>query len=586
MKSAGKFKSASEGAFQRTFQHIGAKDAWSLQGLLFFYYTVAIVSFLTDSVYLQRFDPTWIIVSAAGFLPPTTIALAYKFLYLDRAPDKSRPVLNLIVAALIGASRNLSVGIFAFWASLDMSQLWLFRFVGGSVLGICIFVVWSMTQGTTSDYRAALRSLESLQSNLAATREEMPEILQEINESLQARIRASVLPQLESISNSLGVTRSGEVAIGQLRKTLEEQIRPLLNEIANEAPAPFQERNISDLERIKATLPNRFVLYTSMSVIGTSIIQSIGYGFWLTLIHGPKGFQESLIAMSIYGVTFFSLKQLVPRRMEFSKLAATTIILLAAFAASLATVLYLSTLNLSQITFLVIVGITLFTGLVAPVILAHSSARVSKQTVIEENISQELRSIAKENSLFAQRVWVFRKRWLLVLHGTVQSALTAAVARLQSAKEIDGFTVQMVNQDLRRAHQALGNEGNSEIDFELSMDDLKNVWRGICEIEIEISERAKRALNRSSDSAFCVNEIVKEAISNAVRHGSARSAAIQIDRIENDLLEIEISNDGIAPKSMEEPGIGSNLLDEICLSWNLSGKSKRVVLNAKLPVRI
>ena len=84
MKSAGKFKSASEGAFQRTFQHIGAKDAWSLQGLLFFYYTVAIVSFLTDSVYLQRFDPTWIIVSAAGFLPPTTIALAYKFLYLDR----------------------------------------------------------------------------------------------------------------------------------------------------------------------------------------------------------------------------------------------------------------------------------------------------------------------------------------------------------------------------------------------------------------------------------------------------------------------------------------------------------------------
>lgn len=586
MKATGKFKGTSEGAFQRTFQHIGAKDAWSLSGLIFFYYTVAVISFLTDSVYLQRFDPTWIIVSAAGFLPPTAIAVAYKFLYLDQAPDKSRPVLNLIVAAIVGASRNLSVGLFGFWANLDMSQLWLFRFVGGAALGVCIFVVWSTSQGATSEYKAAFRSLATLQKRLATTREEMPEIIQEINEKLQLRTKASVIPQLESISIAIGESRSADSAIQQLRSTLENEIRPSLSEIGKDAPAPFEERNISDLVNIPATLPNRFLVFPAISILGSTLLQSMGYGFWLTLLHGLQGLLNALIAMLVYGFTFFALKQFIPRKTEFAKSTATLIIVIAALFSSLTTVWYLQSLELSEVTLWVLVGITIFTGTMAPVILAHTRVRIAKQKDIEHQISSELMAIAKENALFSQRIWVFRRRWLLVLHGTVQSALTAAVARLQTAKEVDGFVVEMVKQDIRRAQHALNSEGTPKLDFESSFAELENLWRGICNVSLEISERAKRALVRNSDSSFCVNEIAKEAISNAVRHGSATRVIVKIDRIEDDMLEIEITNDGIAPKTNDEPGLGTNFLDEICLKWSLGGKSRKVTLKAQLPVRV
>lgn len=586
MKATGKFKSASEGAFQRTFQHIGAKDAWSLQLLFFFLYTVSVISFLTDSVYLQSFDPTWFFVSAAACVPPIAIAVCYKVFYLKRAPEKNRPVLNLVIAALAGASRNLSVGLFALWTNLDLSQIWVFRFFGGIILGLGIFTIWALSQGTTSAYRSALRSLASLQSNLAATREEIPEILQEINERLQNRTRSAVLPQLELITKALGETRSGEVAIEHLRQTLENEIRPLLNSIANDAPEPFQERNIESLQKIKSSLPSKFKLYPALPVVSASVTQSIGYGFWLAFLYGPKGLVDSAIAILVYGFSLLAFKQLIPRNMEFSKGAATIIIFLASAAASLLTAVYLSTLNLPGLTFWVLAGVSVFSGILAPVILAHSSVRVARQNEIERGISRELRALAKENSLFAQKVWVFRKRWLLLLHGTVQSALTAAVARLQSAKDIDEFTVQMVNQDLKRAEQALNSEATAELNFELSIAELKNVWRGICDVRIEVSERAKRALLRNYDSAFCLNEIAKEAVSNAVRHGAAKSANIKIDRIEDDLLQVEIHNDGIAPRSKENPGIGSNMLDEICLRWSLSGKSKQVLLYAELPVRV
>jgi signal transduction histidine kinase len=143
----------------------------------------------------------------------------------------------------------------------------------------------------------------------------------------------------------------------------------------------------------------------------------------------------------------------------------------------------------------------------------------------------------------------------------------------------------MVNQDLRRATSAIESDQSSSLNLEESFRELQDVWSGICSVELKVSERAKRALARNSDTAFCVNEIAKEAISNAVRHGSAKSAVIEIDRLEDDLLRVDITNNGIPLRSQEKPGIGSEMLDEICLNWAIENVGKKVQLVANLPVR-
>lgn len=586
MKPLGIINNQREGALARTFRHIGARDAWSLQLLFFFLYTISLVSFLTDTVLLQSFDPRWFVVSGSAFLPPIALGFIFKKFYLNRRPEKSRPVLNLLVAGLIGASRNLSVGLFALWAKLDTLLLWEFRFVGGFAAGVAIFILWSISQGSTTEYASSLRSLSELQSSLAATRKEMPEMLLEVNEKLQDRTKASVLPQLDAISKALGETRSSESAISNLRATLKDHIRPILDEIAHEAPRPFQSRNIAELRKVKSALPDRYNVYESISIIAASLFQAIGYGFWLTYMFAEEGLIEALISIAIYGLTLWTIRFFIPRNKEFNKTTATLLTLMAGAVASSLTVVYLSTVGLTLIYFATMAGVSIFSGTLAPVILAHTNARHRRQREIETSISNELRIIAKENALFAQKVWVFRRRWLLVLHGTVQSALTAAVTRLQNATELDEFTVQMVNQDLQRAQTAINQDTSVEMDFDSAIQDLARVWGGICDISFEISERAKRALKKNSDSAFCVNEIAKEAISNAVRHGAASKATISIDRIEDDVLHIEITNDGISPRPNEKPGIGSSMLNEICMKWFLTTKSKRVCLVADLPVAI
>ncbi len=586
MQLVGFLNKRREGALRRTLSHLGSPDAYSIQLLVFFVYTLVVISFLTDGVLLQSFNPLWILVSGAGFIPPIAIGLVYKLLFLNRVQLKSRPFWNLAVAGLAGSSRNLSVGLFAMWAGLDNSQLWLFRFFGGMVVGVAIFSIWSLSQAATTAYTTSLRNYAALQRELSATREEMPELLSEVNEKLQSRAQKSVLPQLDAIAKALGQTRSGEVALGQLRSTMANEIRPLMDEIANEAPKPFPKRDIEQLRKVRATLPSRYKLYDSISIMGAAFTQSIGFGFWLTFFFAGQGLVTTAIEIGIYGISLWAFKQLVPRDREFKKSTATILTILMGAAASGLTVIYLATLEMTPLVYWSLTGISLFSGILAPVILAHTKARTERQREIESKIADELKVIAKENSIFAQRVWVFRKRWLLLLHGTVQSALTAASTRLQTAQEIDEFTIQMVKQDLHRAESAINSSNTASLNLDESIQELKLVWNGICDVTVQVSERAKRALQRNSDAAFCVNEIAKEAISNAVRHGSASTATIDIDRIEDDLIQIEVVNDGIASRAKERKGIGSSMLDEICLNWSLTNKSKLVYLSAELPIQL
>jgi two-component sensor histidine kinase len=544
-----------------------------------------VISFLTDSVLAQSFDPRWFLVNFLAFLPPIAIALAYRFLFLTALPDASRPILNLAVAGIAGSSRNVSVGVFANVLDIDVAQLWLFRVIGGMVIGIAIFLLWSIVQGTSSDYKSSLIRLSQIQTELSDARGEMPELLQEVNENLQSRTRSAVLPQLEEINRALGESRSSELAVQQLRETLENQVRPLMDEISANTPAPFPQRNIERLAKGRVELPTKFNVYEALPILGSSLAQSMGYGFWLTLLYGAAGAIQSLQAIIIFALTLFIARFFVPRDREHPRLVGATLVIVIAAIASSATVLYLATLSLPMIEFVAIAGLSVFGGILAPILNALNAARQKRRAEIEARISIDLLEIAKQNSFFAQRVWVFRRRWLLVLHGTVQSALTAAVNRLSNAKEVDEFTVQMVNQDLLRATSAIDSNQSNSLNLEESFKELHDVWSGICSVNVKISERAKRALTRNSDTAFCVNEIAKEAVSNAVRHGSAKSALIEIDRLEDDLLQVEITNDGIPLRSQEKPGIGSEMLDEICLNWALENSGKKVRLTANLPVR-
>lgn len=587
MQSVGSFETPRKQAFLRTIGYLGASSAWSLGFFLFYFYLLSLLSFLSDAVRTANFSPLWFLVSGSAFLPPLAIGLIYRFAFLARRPEKSRPVMNLVVAGLIGAARNLSVGVFASWANLESDHLWWFRFFGGTAMGVLAFAFWAVGNGSRIEYFASLRKLSEVQNRLLVTRKLMGEHLSVINDGLQERTRQALIPQLDSIRKLLGSFETTKDALEKLRSTITDQIRPMMVSISKEIPKPFQATDMASLKNISLKLPERFTLKDKIEVTYASLIELLGVAIWLAFFQESNVLVDILLLFGIYFVTLSALKLMLPRERMFSRKSATATVIVFASAASAANSIYIYYLNYPLSQFLMLTGFAFACGILGPLLLLQLGEVKDMRHKIEAQMRSDLQDIAKENALFAQKVWVFRKRWLLVLHGNVQSALTAALTRLQSAEKVTPVIVEMVKQDLQRAELAVNANLTDQLDLSQGLDEVRDVWSGICDLDYKISERAKRALSRNLDTAFCVNEIVKEAVSNAVRHGEASKASVEIDRIQDDLLTVLVTNDGKPVETNEDAaGIGTEMLDEICLSWELSSDRGQVKLSAKLPVKL
>lgn len=201
-------------------------------------------------------------------------------------------------------------------------------------------------------------------------------------------------------------------------------------------------------------------------------------------------------------------------------------------------------------------------------------------------VTRENNTLAREAALFEQQMWIARRNWSFVVHGTVQAALTAAITRLSSAEPLEQYQIDLVRQDLARAADALSKTPETEVDLPVALGNLQTTWKGICEIKFEISERANRSLQRDANARMCVNEICKEAVSNAVRHGEAKAMTIAIDRSADELLIIDASNTGRPVAANIRQGVGSAMLDDLTVQWSLTNNRAlgRTVLQAKLPL--
>jgi hypothetical protein len=193
---------------------------------------------------------------------------------------------------------------------------------------------------------------------------------------------------------------------------------------------------------------------------------------------------------------------------------------------------------------------------------------------------------ARQLALLDQAVWVARRHWSYLVHGTVQGALTVALSRLQLAEKITPELVAQVLSDVERAKSALEDNQDFGQQWATVLPQISQTWDGVCELKHEISAAANRVLEETPAASTCVTEIVKELVSNAFRHGKANQVSIQISLDEiGDLYLVSINN-GLSVAEDRLQGIGSEMFDELTSSWSWKNTPKGPRLTAVVPVSI
>jgi hypothetical protein len=178
------------------------------------------------------------------------------------------------------------------------------------------------------------------------------------------------------------------------------------------------------------------------------------------------------------------------------------------------------------------------------------------------------REIQIHNSRLRQELWFLKKRYSWFLHGPIQSLLLSAAVQL-SSRPVTQANLDYVKETISEAQRLLDSDPLHQSDLREVLTQCRDLWVRNCAIQFELPEDLEHRLRESPNSALAVGvaEVSREAIGNAVRHGNATNIDLQFALDDHDIIHVEISNNGAAIPDDASPGLGSELLDDVCLDW-------------------
>lgn len=193
--------------------------------------------------------------------------------------------------------------------------------------------------------------------------------------------------------------------------------------------------------------------------------------------------------------------------------------------------------------------------------------RIQENTEAANAINQE---IAHNISVVRQRLWYIHKRLSRQIHGGLQGELQGMALQLANNKEVrpEGLTAF-----LDELNFGLLNEGFKEKSPEISeyLEELQEFWQGITAITYEVSVDTSKHISSNAILLECMNEVVREAVNNAIKHASASKISITISELKGNLITLEVVNDvkKLESSASSDKGLGSKIYGEICQSWKL-----------------
>lgn len=571
----------------KSLKSLGRKQIWGWPLFWFampFYFLLSLAFdvFLNNSWRIE-----WLVIAIITYLAAAIVAVLLKSVFVDRIFSRRGTwIANIIIFAVVGAFKNCLVGLLSLEFGLVSQIDWLFRIYGGASLAFGVLISFVYVLGARVEHNGIMAELASTRAKLVALRSQAQNVLAAERNSLLKQTQDTILPRLDEIQRSLLSNSERVAVVDELRALVNQQVRPLSESLSKSAenlgsisvaPSPIMRthRFLQDRQQLKALIrPAAMSLFV---VAGNWAIAFIVLGAEAA----PWALVYSLPVLALIAIA----KALVPARSRVNPGAAILILVLIGFNASHAIYWQLKEFshNFQQDLLLLLVVSNVIACMIG---FAYSKSVDLDRIEAVVQVTRENNSLAREAALFEQQMWIARRNWSFVVHGTVQAALTAAITRLSSAEPLEQYQIDLVRQDLARAADALSKTPETEVDLPVALGNLQTTWKGICDIKFEISERANRSLQRDANARMCVNEICKEAVSNAVRHGEAKAMTIAIDRSADELLIIDAANTGRPVAADIKQGIGSAMLDDLTVEWSLTNNRAlgRTVLQAKLPL--
>ena len=233
-------------------------------------------------------------------------------------------------------------------------------------------------------------------------------------------------------------------------------------------------------------------------------------------------------------------------------------------------------------------GIDLASAIAIALPIAISHTVLGYFIYLNAATQDQIRSLAQINTelgdlVAAQRreLWAQQSRLSWVVHGPIQSAIVSASAEINQGPISEGQRESILHR-LQDAIAALNRSAHNTIDLSVAISELITVWSRVCQITTHIDPVIVEQVDPSASEFESVVELVREALSNAIRHGLAKKVGISIRQPSTGHIVVCVTNDGQAPNPSATKGLGTELFDQVASNWSLTSENGQTNFTAQM----
>ena len=484
-------------------------------------------------------------------------------------------LLGLMIIGLIRGALIFSLGLY-----MDLvppSDL-TYRLVGGPIFVVTVYLTGNAVVESYLSYRSSLSKLESEQALLANLRAGYKSDIAAATQKQKARVRelvATPIWELQKILEKAPTKEHIRNALVQLNAIANDVVRPVAHQLLDTGSITTTPSNpaarlrvIGRVDTAKA-LPLWFFLVMTFSVGLNSQVALLGPlpGFALVVI----AVAPAMLAMILFQR---ALPQLAPRPLVFLIAVASAGLALGSLGGYLGILLGLTQTS----AFWWQAGT--YTLIAATFTSSFGLARLGWARALDR-LGEAIEESKVLNSQLRRQLWLGNKALALELHGPIQSNLTALASAIASGeipdrKKLEAF-LEKINASLSRIQNSDYLDGAG---FDSLVAELRELWEGTLNINVELSANARSLLEGDSGLGRCTFEVLREAATNAVKHGEATEVNFKAE-VSEELLGIEILNNG-TPLANPMEAAGARLLRQICHEFELENVQGGVLLRATL----
>jgi signal transduction histidine kinase len=527
----------------------------------------------------------WFLIGCLAYVVTVLVLLCFRATVLPQTNRKPNWWLTVVAFFVAGALRGLAVwSVGRAWGIIPDSDL-LFRVTSGFLLVLGGMSTLAIYEASRIKQEEQLAALQLQTTRLDELRGGIRERIRISQEELVEKVRGILQPIVAQLRTDLK-SADAKSAVNTIQNAVDQLVRPLSREMGS-AGSDFEKSIVegaraTSARRLKETWPKR-VQVSSMMVPALAVFAT------MTTAPGPLALYVPAVAF----LAFLTVTVLVFAVFQFTR-AVTAGLWLPVWVAFIFSLAPAALAPLLAKTVLDALGWVTPSAnwfqfglvLASTVVIAFLMQLVRTQRAGHE---QKLRNVVRDlsvlNSQLRQEVWFNRRRTAAVLHGPIQASLYASAMRINPAEKLSPEMVEAVERDIATALAKL--DGSNMIEpFESVMAQIQEVWEGVAEVRLEaIPGELKHVFENNPTASSCSLEIIREAVSNAVKHGKASIIEVSIRLTGESFLSIEVRNNGKMVPADKRAGYGSEILDEVAFEWSLENLPAGVILKALVAIQ-